>query len=213
MNWLIDTLGSSIGKKLMMGITGLCFCGFLLVHLIGNLTLYGGPNAFGAYAAKLHSLGPLITVAEVILLLFAGVHVSTGLLLFYQNVRARPFRYTLNKREGGRTIGSATMPYTGLLLLAFIVFHLLNFHFAEKTPQTLFQLVAGAFQNLPYVVIYVLAMIVAAVHVSHGFWSAFHTLGLSHPKYEPLIKGAGIALSFLVGIGFGMIPVYLAVMT
>ncbi|HSO19012.1 MAG TPA: succinate dehydrogenase, partial [Desulfosarcina sp.] len=126
MNWITGTLGSSIGKKLMMAVTGFSFCGFLVTHLAGNLTIYGGRDAFNSYAEHLHSLGPLVTAAELVLLTLFLVHVGTGVILFLQNLKARPVRYAVNKNAGGRTLGSATMPYTGVLILAFIVFHLLN---------------------------------------------------------------------------------------
>ena len=90
MKWLIDTFKSSIGKKLMMAVTGLGFCGFLTTHLAGNLTIYGGRESFNGYAAHLHSLGPLLVVAEWGMLLFALVHVLTGLTLFYENFKSRP---------------------------------------------------------------------------------------------------------------------------
>ncbi len=210
MNWLTNTLGSSVGKKLMMALTGLSFCGFLAVHFAGNLMLYGGKDAFNAYAEHLHSLGPLITLAEFVLLSLAIVHVLTGLTLFYQNFKARPRRYVMNKSAGGRTIGSQTMPYTGLLLLGFIILHLQNFHFVDKTYQTIYDIVSNAFAQPGYVIIYILAMIIAAIHVSHGFWSAFQTIGANHPKYMPLIKGVGIVFSLVVGVGFGFIPIYIS---
>ena len=209
MSWVVDTLKAAIGKKLMMAATGLAFCAFLVVHLIGNLTLYGGKDLFNSYAEHLHSLGPLVTVFELGLLAFAVVHVLTGLTLFYENWRARPAAYCMKKRAGGRTIGSATMPYTGVLLLAFVILHLLNFHFVDKTDRTIFEIVAGAFAQPGYVVVYVLAMIVAAVHVSHGFWSAFQTVGASHPKYMPAVRVVSILFSLIVGIGFGAIPIYM----
>ena len=209
MNWLTNTLGTSIGKKLMMAVTGLCFCGFLVVHLIGNLTLYGGQDYFNAYVEHLHSLGPLITVSELILLTLAIIHVLTGITLFFGNLKARPERYLVNKSAGGRTIGSATMPYTGFLVLAFIIFHLLYFHFVDHENQTVFQIVSNAFANNGYVFLYIVAMMIVAVHVSHGFWSAFQTLGANHPKYMPLIQGVGIAFSLVIGIGFGFIPIYI----
>ncbi len=208
MNWITGTLGSSIGKKLMMAITGFSFCGFLAGHLAGNLTIYGGKDAFNSYAAHLHSLGPLITVMEIGLLTFALVHIITGLLLFLGNLKARPVRYRVNKTAGGRTIGSATMPYTGIVLLAFIIFHLLNFHFVDKTDTTIFNIVSGAFANPMYVIIYILAMVVAAVHVSHGFWSAFQTIGANHPKYMPLIRALSVVFAVVVGVGFGFLPIY-----
>lgn len=210
MNWLTDILGTSIGKKLLMAVTGLSFICFLIAHLTGNLTIYGGKDAFNAYAERLHALGPLLTAAELGLLFFALVHIITGILLFYQNFRARPRRYTLNVRAGGRTIGSATMPYTGFVLLLFVLFHLINFHFVDKTNTTIYQLVSQAFSNPLYVGVYIAAMVVLAVHVSHGFWSLFQTLGANHPKYMPLIMGLGIGLSVLFGVGFGFLPIYIA---
>jgi len=209
MSWLVQTVTSSIGKKWMMAVTGLGFCLFLAGHLAGNFTLYGGKGAFNAYAAHLHSLEPLVKVAEAGLLFFAAIHVLTGLVLFYQNFSARPEGYSVNKSGGGRTLGSRTMPYTGLLILAFVIFHLVNFHFVDKSQTTIYDIVAGAFANPAYVILYVLAMTVTAVHVSHGFWSAFQTLGANHTKYISLIRGAGIVFSLIVGLGFGLLPIYL----
>ena len=212
MNWFTNTFGSSVGKKLMMAITGLFFCLFLVLHLAGNLTLYMGKDVFNSYAEHLHSLGPLLTVAEWGLLIFAVVHVSTGLLLFYQNFKARPQRYAVNKRAGGRTLGSATMPYTGVVLLLFVFYHLFNFHFVDKTHTTIFQIVSNAFAQPSYVLIYTFAMVIAAVHVSHGFWSAFQTLGANHPKYTPFLRGLSLVFSLIVGIGFGFIPIYVSLL-
>lgn len=209
MNWFVQTVASSVGKKVMMAITGLGFCLFLAAHLAGNLSIYGGRQAFNSYAEHLHSLEPLVKVMEIGLLFFAAVHVITGLVLFYQNFAARPSRYAVNSTAGGRSIGSRTMPYTGILLLGFVVYHLLNFHFVDKTGTTIYDIVFAAFKSPVTVGIYVCAMIVAAVHVSHGFWSAFQTLGANHPKYMPLIRRVGLAFSLLVGLGFGLLPVYL----
>lgn len=210
MNWFISTLGSSIGKKLMMAITGLGFIGFLTVHLVGNLTLYSGQDLFTSYVKHLHALGPLITLAELGLLSFAIIHIVIGTLLFYKNLMARPVRYRVKKNAGGRTIGSATQPYTGFIILAFLILHLLNFHFAEHTNESLYQLVSSAFANPLYVGVYVIAMIVVAIHVSHGFWSLFQTLGANHPKYMPLIQKLGIAVSLVFGIGFGFVPIFIS---
>jgi succinate dehydrogenase / fumarate reductase cytochrome b subunit len=210
MNWFVGTLSSSIGKKLMMAITGLGFIGFLTVHLIGNLTLYGGQGLFTSYVEHLHALGPLITVAELGLLFFAVIHVVIGTLLFYQNLMARPARYKVKKNAGGRTIGSITQPYTGYIILAFVILHLLNFHFAEHTNETLFRLVFTKLASPLYVITYVVAMIVVAIHVSHGFWSLFQTLGANHPKYMPFIKRVGIVMSLIFGIGFGFIPIFIS---
>lgn len=210
MNWLITTLSTSIGKKLLMAATGLGFVSFLAVHLAGNLTLYAGKDAFIAYSEHLHALGPIINIAELGLLTMALIHVSIGTVLFFQNLRARSSRYKMNVRAGGRTIGSATMPYTGFIILAFIIFHLLQFHFVDKTHSNIFQIVAAAFNNPLYMTIYTLVMGVLAIHVSHGFWSLFQTLGFNHTKYSPALFIGGIALSIIFGVGFGFIPIYVA---
>jgi succinate dehydrogenase / fumarate reductase cytochrome b subunit len=212
MNWLTHTIWTSVGKKLMMAVTGLFFCIFLTLHLAGNMTIYAGKDAFNSYAAHLHALGPLVTVFEWGLLLFALIHVCTGLFLFYQNFTARPARYAVNKRAGGRTLGSGTMPYTGVILLLFVIYHLFNFHFVDKTHTTIFQIVSSAFSKPVYVMTYTFAMIVAAVHVSHGFWSAFQTLGANHPKYTPVLRGLSLVFSLIVGIGFGFIPIYMSLL-
>ena len=114
------------------------------------------------------------------------MHILTGLWLFLQNRKARPVRYTLDTSAGGRTLSSRTMPYTGLIILAFVVFHLANFTFADKTKTTIFDIVSAAFASPIYVGIYVAAMIVVGLHVRHGFWSAFQT-----PRRQPPEVHAG----------------------
>jgi len=210
MYWLVNILTTSIGKKLMMAFTGLGFCTFLVVHFIGNLTLFGGEQAFTAYAEGLHSFGALITVAELGLLTMALIHVTTGIVLFYQNIKARPVRYSMNKSAGGRTLGSKTAPYTGFILLAFVILHLLNFHFVDKTNRGIYQIVSETFSKPGYLVIYILAMIAVSLHVRHGLWSAFQTLGANHPKYMPLIMAGSILFGLLIGLGFGFIPIYIS---
>jgi len=211
MSWLINMFTSSIGKKLLMAVTGLSFCGFLTVHLIGNLTLYGGKGLFNSYAEHLHSSGPLVTLFELGLLSFFLVHVLTGAILVYQNWKARPVKYFKKKKAGGRTIGSSTMPYSGFVLVIFVIIHLLNFHFIEKSvDRTIYDIVAEAFTQPHYIFFYFISMIIVAIHVSHGFWSAFQTIGASHPKYTPIIKVVGTGFSIIVGIGFGSIPLFIS---
>jgi len=209
MKWFLDIIRSSIGKKMMMAVTGLGFCLFLTGHLAGNLTIYKGKDAFNTYAERLHSLGPLLTIAEFGLLFFAGVHILSGTLLFIGNWYARPERYVKKESAGGRTLGSRTMPYTGFFILVFVVIHLINFHFVDKTHQTIYQIVSELFRDPVYVAGYIAAMILVAVHVSHGFWSAFQTVGANHPKYMPLVRGVSVCFSLAVGLGFGILPVYI----
>lgn len=209
MNWLIGVFSSSIGKKQIMASTGLFFCLFLASHLIGNLTIYGGKGMFNAYAEHLHAFGLVINVIELALLFFAVLHVSFGALLFFQNWRARPVRYRVKKNAGGRTLSSTLMPYTGLYLLIYIILHLITFHFADREGRTVYQLVADVFTRPEYVVFYTFSMIVAALHVKHGFWSAFQSIGADHPKYMPLVRGAGWIFSLLIAVGFGSIPLFM----
>ena len=209
MSWLIRTFGSSIGKKWLMAITGLAFFGFLCMHLAGNLTIYKGGSAFNAYAQKLHSLGPILIIFELGLLAFAIIHVATGITLFVQNLKARSVPYKLDKPAGGRTFSSTWMPYTGFVILAFVIFHLLNFSFIDKGQRTIFEIVSAAFSNPIYMIIYVFAMVVLALHIRHGFWSAFQTVGANHPKYMPAIMVLSIVVGLIFGFGFGLLPIYI----
>jgi len=101
------------------------------------------------------------------------------------------------------------MPYTGIILLGFVSFHLLNFTFIDKGDKTIFEIVSNAFHQPAYAVSYFICMVLLAIHVSHGFWSAFQTIGLNHPKYMPIIKGICIVFSLIVGFGFGSIPIFM----
>ena len=210
MQWIFNFFGSSVGKKIMMALTGFCFIGFLTGHLVGNLTLYGGRDAFNAYAEHLHALGPVITLVEWVLLALAIIHVFTGMLLFLQNLKARPVRYVVSKNGGGRTIGSMLMPYTGFAILLFLIYHLLQFHFVDKTLTTIYDIVTLAFGNILNISFYIVAMAMVALHIRHGFWSLFQTLGANHPKYMPIIMGASLVFSLIFGIGFGFLPVYVS---
>jgi succinate dehydrogenase / fumarate reductase cytochrome b subunit len=210
MNWLIATLGSSVGKKLLMALTGLAFIGFLAAHLAGNLTIYAGKAAFNGYAEKLQSLGPLLHLFRAGLVTFALVHVITGLYLFLLNRKARSVGYRLHITAGGRTLSSRTMPYTGILILAFVVFHLFHFTFIDKTSTTVFDMVAAAFNQPAYTLLYAVLMIVVALHVRHGFWSAFQTIGLNHPKYMPGVAALSVAAAIVVALGFGLLPFVIA---
>jgi succinate dehydrogenase / fumarate reductase cytochrome b subunit len=211
MNWALRVFFSSIGKKFAMAITGLMFCLFLGVHLIGNLTIYGGEDPFVAYSTRLHALGFLVTFIELGLLLFAVLHVVLALILYVENLRARPVGYVIKKTRGGRTWSSALMPYTGLYLLFFVMIHLFTFHFVDRTDQTIYQIVVQAFSKPGYVIFYVLSMVVAAMHIKHGLWSSFQTIGANHPKYMPMIKGGSLLFSIVIAVGFGSIPLFVMV--
>ncbi len=214
MQWIsskfILTLSSSIGKKLIMAFTGLIFCTFLISHLAGNLFIYAGEDAFNTYAERLHSLGPVITLSEIGLLLFGVVHIFTGIYLLLENFRARPKRYLKKKSVGGRSIGSATMPYTGFLILLFIIVHLIDFHFVDKADRAIYQIVLDTFSNPTYAIFYILSMVVVATHIDHGFWSLLQTLGINNLEHMPFFRLISTSFSIIVGFGFGSIPVFIS---
>jgi len=207
MSWFSSAIGSSVGKKLLMALTGLAFIGFLAAHLAGNFAIYAGKAAFNGYAEKLQSLGPLLYVFRAGLIVFAVVHITTGLVLFLQNRKARPVSYTTYASAGGRTLSSRTMPYTGLIILAFVVFHLFHFTFVDKTAATIFDLVTVAFNRPGVTALYAVAMVIVALHVRHGFWSAFQTIGANHPKYMPTVSKLSIIAGAAVAAGFGLLPI------
>ncbi len=207
MAWLNETLSSSVGKKMMMALSGALLGLFLLVHLIGNSTIFFGRAAFVSYADHLHSLGALISVAEIGLLAIFVTHIVFGLAVSYENYTSRPDRYHVEKSSGGRTIGSRTMLYTGLLTLVFVFVHLANFHFIPKNS-IVADLMRETLSNPGYAAFYIVAVLGLAVHVSHGFWSLFQSLGLDHPKYTPIIKGCACVGSIVIGLVFTLIPLY-----
>ena len=194
-----------------MAVTGLGLIGFLAVHLLGNFMAFAGSAAFNGYAAKLHSLQPYLSVFNIGLAALGIVHIVIGALLFIDNLKARPTGYHVYKNPGGRTVGSNTMPYTGALILIFVILHLFKFTFVDKSTVPIYQQMAATFANPIWVVVYVVAVVLVAVHISHGFWSMFQTLGLNHSSHMALIMKLGLFVTLLFGIGFGILPVYLLI--
>ncbi len=192
MSWFRQTCTSSVGKKYIMAVTGFLLGGFLLVHAAGNSSIFWGRHAFNSYAEHLHSLGILLNVTEIGLAAIFLVHIYTGLTLFLQNRSARESRYAVQKSAGGRTWGSRTMPYTGLAILAFILLHLFNFHFTGQ-DKPIADIVGPTLNNPIYSIFYAAAMLVLGLHISHGFWSVFQSLGINHPKYDGFLRAVSWA--------------------
>ncbi|MCF8024724.1 MAG: succinate dehydrogenase cytochrome b subunit [Desulfobacteraceae bacterium] len=213
MNWFIENISTAVGKKLIMAVTGMGFVGFILVHLVGNLSFYFGKEAFLAYVETLHKLDPLILVIELVLLALAVIHVTTGTVLFIQNWRARSTRYAVTKSAGGRTIGSRTMPYTGFFILLYVILHLLQFHFIDRTQMTPYDAAVNTFASVWYTLTYIAAVILVGLHIRHGFWSLFQTLGLNHEKYMPVIQTVGILFAIAAAVGFAFVPIYIRAVT
>jgi succinate dehydrogenase / fumarate reductase, cytochrome b subunit len=189
MSWFIQTCRSSLGKKYIMALTGLMLGGFLLVHAIGNSTIFWGRDAFNAYAHHLHSLGIFVPIFEAGLYSIFFLHVITAVILFLENRKARGGKYAVETSAGGRTWGSKTMPYTGAAIFIFILIHMANFHFVEKTAtKTISEFVTQVLNNPAFTLIYAAGLVLLALHISHGFWSLFQTFGISHPKYDSPIR-------------------------
>lgn len=206
MGWTGSLYRSSIGKKSIMAASGLLLSFFLLTHLLGNSVSFLGREAFNAYAAKLHSAGALIYLFEAGLLALFLIHIITGTILYLENLQARPSRYAVNTSEGGRSWGSRTMPYTGAIILIFIIVHLLNFHFTDKSVPVA-DLVRELLSRPALALFYVFSLLAVALHLSHGAWSLFQTIGFAHDKYNRLLLQGALAFSILVGAVFILIPV------
>lgn len=206
MSWFIQTCRSSLGKKYIMAFTGFMLGGFLLVHTIGNSTIFWGRSAFNAYAHHLHSLGIFVPIFEIGLYSIFFLHVITGIMLFLQNRKARGGKYEVETSAGGRTIGSKTMPYTGIAIFLFILIHLANFHFVQKTEvKTISDFVTEVLNNPFFTLIYGAGICLLFLHISHGFWSLLQTFGISHPKYDYPLRMITWALAGIMGCVFLLI--------
>ncbi len=211
--------GSTIGRKQLVAITGLLLCGFLVSHLAGNFLLMVGPEAFNLYGYKLASLGAALYVIEGILAIIFAVHMGLAIKLNIENLAARggSKRYALKKNTGrGSTIMSLTMPYTGLILLAFLITHIWGI---KLTPvnrtvidgiemRDLYLDTMMYFQNIGVVIWYVIAMTAAAMHTAHGVASAFQSMGWNHPKYYKTVKCVGYGYAILIAGGFAFLAVW-----
>ncbi len=209
-------LSSSIGRKILMAISGLLMLLFVTAHLAGNMTIYGLiPGGINAYARHLHAFPPVVWGARAFLLAVIAIHLFFGIQLTVENSDCRQQKYavrTLSKT----TFASENMIWTGLLLLAFIVFHILHFT-AKMFPGMdlildsegavdVFAMVVSAFRNVSYAVIYAGAMAALFLHLYHGIQSLFQTLGLSDDRTLPRIVRAGAFVALALFLGFVSVP-------
>ncbi|RUA33593.1 MAG: succinate dehydrogenase [Bacteroidetes bacterium] len=216
MSWLSDTLTSTIGRKLVMSLTGLFLIIFLVVHLIGNFQLLAGDNglAFNAYA-KFMTTNPLIKFTSYGLYAFILIHILMSIALSVKNKKARPVGYEKVKGSANSSFSSRNMGILGFIIFVFLVIHMRSFwyemHWGSIQPDTagnkdLYSVVNAAFSQWWYVALYVVCMVGLAFHLSHGFSSAFQTLGINHKKYTPFIKKLGIVYAILIPAAFAIIP-------
>ena len=206
---LLAIIGSSIGKKFVMALTGLGAIGFLVVHLGGNLLIYGGRSEFNDYARHLHSL-PFLPALEVGLFALFALHAIFGVILAVENWQARPQRYSMKKRAGRSNVASSTMIYSGAAVLVFLALHMVTVRFGAPASQDAYAKVLAVFANPFGVVSYVLGVLALGLHLFHGASSTLQSLGLNHVKYERLITAVGRISAAAFTLGFGTLPLYIA---
>ncbi len=213
----MQLFSDSIGRKVVMAVTGLLMVLFVVGHLLGNLTIFAGENGINAYAARLHELGPVVWGTRVVMGVAVILHLVISIQITLENGAAKPIRYK-ETRQLKATFASRNMIWTGLIIGAFVTYHLLHFTF-RTTPGVLlgtdaegrfdvFGMVVDAFRGLNVaVVVYVVAMISLFLHLSHGIQSTFQSLGLSNSALLPKYGAGGKWLSALFLVGYGSIPV------
>ncbi len=218
MNWFTKLLSSTLGKKVIMALTGLFLISFLVIHLIGNLQLLkdDGGHAFNVYA-KFMTSNPLIKTISYTLYASIIIHAFWALLLTLQNRKARGGSYVMNNKSSAWT--SRNMGILGTIILVFLVIHMKDFwaqmHWGSVPMATydgqevkdLYKIVGLAFEAAWYVALYVVCMIALAFHLWHGFSSAFQTLGLNHLKYNGVINFVGRTIAIVIPAAFAWIPI------
>ncbi len=222
MNWLSQALSSSLGKKLLMALTGLFLIIFLIGHLLGNMLLFkdDGGQSFNEYA-KFMTTTPAVLALSILTYVCILAHVIYSVVITIHNRKSRPVQYAVSNASANSLWTSRSMGILGTFVLIFLVVHLKSFWFEMKfgnipmvdydsgSIKDLYTIVSAAFSQTWYVAFYVIAMMLLAFHLSHGFKSAFQTLGLSHIKYTPLIKKVGTAFAIIVPLLFASMPVYM----
>jgi len=223
MQWLTNFFASSIGRKIIMSLTGLFLISFLVIHLIGNLQLLAddGGQSFNVYA-KFMTSNPLIKTVSWGL--YAGIllHAILGIVIYFKNKGAKGGGYA--KRSSVEVSwASKNMALLGTLVFAFLLLHMGDFWYTMKFTndlpmvsysghegemKNLFSKVATSFKEPLVVVAYLVGLLALAFHLWHGFQSAFQTLGLNHKKYTPIISGLGKAFSIIVPLAYAIIPIY-----
>lgn len=209
-------LSSSIGSKTVMALTGLGLLGFVIVHMLGNLQIYAGPDKLNAYAKTLQDLGPILWVMRAGVAALFLVHILSAFAIVRANRAARPVAY-VGRKDQVTTYAASTMIYSGLIVLAFVAFHLLHLtlgvthpaHYASRTPtggHDVYTMVVLGFQQAPVAIAYVVAQAVLCLHLSHGASSAFQTLGVTHPRLAFLKAGFGKAVAAVIFVGNVSIP-------
>jgi succinate dehydrogenase / fumarate reductase cytochrome b subunit len=201
---------STIGKKAVMASSGAILFLFVVGHLIGNLQIYEGPEKLNHYAAFLRSMPALLWTVRATLLIMLGLHIWSSFALLRRKIDARPAGYVEWKATQS-SYASRTMYWSGPIILAFVIYHLLDFTFGAVNPNfqegDVYANVVASFRLIPVAAFYILAMVLLCTHLYHGLWSMFQSLGFYHPHRTPLLKRAAAAAAILIAAGNISIPV------
>jgi len=197
-----------------MALTGLVLIGFVLGHLLGNLLMFKGPAALNEYAKWLHDHPGLVWAARTVLLISVFAHIWVGIKLSLENKGSRDGGPAVDATRRA-TLGSRTMPYSGVVILGFIVFHLLHFTFKSVavTPQadSVYAMVVAGFTQPAIAIFYIVSMLLLCLHLGHGVSSVFQTLGLRNERWRGRLDALAQAYAWFIALGFISIP--LAVLT
>jgi succinate dehydrogenase / fumarate reductase cytochrome b subunit len=212
MNRLARFYRSAIGKKAVMAATGVIGIGFLILHVLGNLLAFRGPDALNSYSHFLKSNGELLWLLRGVLIVSLVLHVIAATQLTIQNRAARPVDYVRRESQVA-TVASRTMRIGGVLLLAFIVLHILHFTTGTLKPAGVFSTgdvfgnVLASFRLWWVTLFYVVSMAALGAHLYHGAWSAVRSMGVSQPTDDPLQKRVSLAVALFIWAGFTIVPV------
>jgi succinate dehydrogenase / fumarate reductase cytochrome b subunit len=203
---------TTVGKKAIMAVTGVILFGFVVGHLLGNLQIFLGPEKLNHYAMTLRSLPALVWGTRILLLVSVILHIWASFQLWLLQREARPVRY-IKKANINSTYASRVMYWSGPIIAAFVVFHILHFTTGTVHPggpfdeHNVYQNVVTGFQFWPVSLFYIIAMIMLCYHLYHGLWSMFQSLGFSHPVYTPWLQRFAKVVAILIAVGNISIPV------
>lgn len=217
-------LTASIGKKFIMSISGIFLMMFILVHLaINSLLIFDDTGELFNQGAHFMATNPVIKIVEPVLAIGFIIHILWSLIISYQNWRARPVKYAKSNTSGASTWVSRNMLILGALILVFLVIHIINFFWVIKfNPHSMpkaeiggiivedaYKLVSGLFINsVYYCILYIVGAILLGLHLTHGFWSAFHTIGLNNRNWRSRLEWIARIYAIIVAVGFSVIPLY-----
>jgi succinate dehydrogenase / fumarate reductase cytochrome b subunit len=208
---------SSLGKKFVMAVTGIILFGFVFAHMVGNLKIYTGEEHFIEYAHFLRVVGgpvfgdsQLLWILRLVLIVSVGLHITAAYQLTRMSQRSRPVSYT-RRRDVQATYASRTMRWGGVIILLFVIYHLLHFTFgtahSDFQRDNVYHNVISGFQVWYVSLFYILAMLALGLHLRHGLWSMFQSLGLNNKRWNGLLRGFATTFAVLVVVGNASIPV------